>query len=67
MEASTDREVLKGSANLQRGSETVGGQLTLTKDQLVFEPHRLNIQQGLEKIDLSHISQVIECCVNWRA
>jgi hypothetical protein len=61
MEASIHKELLKGSANPQRGLETVGGQLTLTKDQLVFEPHRLNIQRGLEQIDLSNISQVNEC------
>jgi hypothetical protein len=61
MEASTDKEVRKGPANLQRGWETVGGQLTLTKDRLVFEPHRLNIQRGLEQIALSDISQVTEC------
>jgi hypothetical protein len=61
MEASTDKEVLKGPANLQRGLETVGGQLALTKGRLVFEPHGLNIQRGLEQIDLSHISQVTEC------
>lgn len=61
MEGSTNKEVLKGSANLQRGLETVGGQLTLTKDQLVFEPHELNVQRVPEQIDLSSILQVTEC------
>ena len=61
MEASIDKVILKGSANLQRGLEAVGGHLTLTSVQLVFEPHKLNIQRGQEKIVLSQIAQVTEC------
>ena len=60
MEASIGNEVLRGPANLQRGLETVGGQLTLTNDSLVFEPHSINLQRGTEKILLSKVQSVTE-------
>ena len=33
----------KGSANMWRGIEAVGGELYLTSHRLVFESHSLNI------------------------
>jgi hypothetical protein len=60
MEATIDKVILKGSANLQRGLEAVGGHLTLTSVHLLFEPHKLNIQRDHEKIILSQIAEVTE-------
>jgi len=48
--------IKKGPANLQRGIETVGGNLYLTNQRLVFEPHVINIQAAAEAIDLKQIT-----------
>jgi hypothetical protein len=53
--------VKDGAANLQRGSETVGGRLYLTNRRLVFESHALNIQTGATIIPLSAITGVRKC------
>lgn len=53
--------VKDGVANLQRGSESVGGRLYLTNQRLVFESHALNIQTGATIIPLSTITGVRKC------
>ena len=47
--------IKQGPANLQRGTETVGGRLTLTSQRLVFESHRFNLQAGAAIIPLATI------------
>lgn len=54
--------VLKiGTANLQRGIETVGGRLYLTTERLISEPHAFNVQKGATSIPLRDISSVAKC------
>jgi hypothetical protein len=48
-------------ANLQRGWETVGGQLTLTSQRLVFESHGFNVQTGATEIELSSLRSAAPC------
>ncbi|MBD2461543.1 hypothetical protein H6G89_10825 [Oscillatoria sp. FACHB-1407] len=56
-----ERLIKQGGANLQRGIETVGGQLYLTNQRLVFESHRLNVQTGAVIIPISKIVSVKAC------
>ncbi len=53
--------VKAGSANLQRGAETVGGKLYLTNRRLVFESHSFNVQRGATSIPLGVIDSVVKC------
>lgn len=53
--------IMKSAANLQRGWETVGGKLTLTEDELIFNPHKLNIQRAEKRVLLSKVASVTEC------
>ena len=54
-----DEKVIKsGKANLQRGIETVGGVLSLTKDHLRFVPHDTNFQREPVAIGLGEIQSV---------
>ncbi|MEB3357825.1 MAG: GRAM domain-containing protein [Synechococcales bacterium] len=53
--------VKQGAANLQRGLESVGGQLYLTNQRLVFEPHCFNIQRKVAAIPVSAITDVRTC------
>ena len=48
----------KGAANLQRGFEAVGGNLTLSPDALRFEPHRFNLQSDSVFVNLQTIAAV---------
>ena len=48
----------EGPANLQRNIENVGGKLFLYQTKLLFEPHKMNIQNGNEEITLASISEV---------
>jgi len=50
--------IKEGPANLQRGLETVGGKLVLTKEALIFSPHDANFQRQKESIDLDSIQSV---------
>lgn len=50
--------VKDGKANLQRGIETVGGQLTLTDRRLVFESHAFNVQTGTTVVPLGDIAKL---------
>lgn len=48
----------KGSANQQRGMETVGGKLYLTNRRLIFESHGLNFKKGPAILDLEAITNI---------
>ncbi|HJB11566.1 MAG TPA: hypothetical protein H9786_13755 [Candidatus Brachybacterium merdavium] len=48
----------QGRANMQRGLETVGGQLVLTEQRLLFLPHALNLQSHVSEIPLDRVSGV---------
>jgi len=50
-----------GPANLARGWEAAGGQLTLTNQRLVFEAHRFNLQTHATLIDLSAVTGLEPC------
>jgi hypothetical protein len=50
-----------GSANLQRGIETVGGKLYLSNKRLVFEAHQFNAQSATTEVDLSTIQSTQPC------
>ena len=53
--------VMEGFANLQKGIETVGGQLYLTNRRLVFEAHAINIQGGETAVPLKDVTGVRKC------
>lgn len=62
IDLATDERLLReGAANLQRGLETVGGQLFLTDSRLVFASHRFNVQTGAAAIALSDVRSVRPC------
>jgi hypothetical protein len=50
-----EQVIRKGSANLQKNVETVGGKLYLTNERLIFEAHRFNVQRGVTEVELSNI------------
>ena len=61
-ELNHDEKVIKqGAANLQKGPETVGGKLYLTNQRLVFEAHKINIQNSNTEINLSDIHSSEKC------
>jgi len=51
----SERLIMEGAANLQRGLETVGGRLFLTNSRLFFQSHAFNVQTGPTEIGLSQI------------
>jgi hypothetical protein len=51
----------EGSANLQRGAETVGGRLFMTDQRLFFSSHSLNVQTGTTEIPLSQVRSTRLC------
>jgi len=53
--------IKKGSANLQKNIETVGGKLFLTNQRLVFEAHKVNVQGGNTEIDLTDVQSSEKC------
>ena len=53
--------VKEGSANLQRGLETVGGQLLLTNHRLIFEAHSLNLQRDSTVLELRDVVSTNFC------
>ena len=53
--------VKEGSANLQRGLETVGGQLLLTNHRLIFEAHSLNLQRDSTVLALRDVVSTNFC------
>ena len=48
----------EGPANHFKGSESVGGWLYLTKDEIIFESHNINIQVHTALIPLNQISEL---------
>lgn len=56
-----EKLIKTGVANLQKGIETVGGQLYLTNQRLVFEAHKFNVQGGTTEIALSDIKSSKKC------
>lgn len=57
-----DEQVVKeGTANLQKGIETVGGKLYLTNRRLLFVAHKFNVQGGVSELDLSDIQSSHKC------
>jgi len=50
--------IKSGSANLQKGIETVGGKIYLTNKRLVFESHNFNVQSGKTEIKLIDINSL---------
>lgn len=50
--------VKESRANLQRGIESVGGQLYLTNRRLIFESHKFNVQSGATEIPLADVAEV---------
>jgi len=61
-ELKQNEQVIKqGSANLQKGIETVGGKLYLTNKRLVFEAHMINVQGGTTEIELPDILSSEKC------
>lgn len=50
--------ILEGVANHFKGMESVGGWLCLTKDEIVFKSHKLNIQNHQTVISLQQITEV---------
>ena len=56
---SDQEEIIAGGpANLFRGIGAVGGKLFLTKEGLVFNSHKFNIQRGQTKISYSAIEKI---------
>jgi hypothetical protein len=53
--------VKEGAANMQRGIETVGGQLYLTGQRLIFEAHSFNLQTGATVISLTGVDGIRKC------
>jgi hypothetical protein len=50
--------VFKKAANLFRGKEGVGGQLTITNSRLIFKPHSFNFQTQEEEIFIKDIRSI---------
>lgn len=53
-----DRIVKEGPANYFKGLSNIGGKLTLTDNQLIFKPGRLNFRRSIESIVLKEIVAV---------
>ncbi|MCG5549427.1 GRAM domain-containing protein [Halorhodospira halochloris] len=61
-ELKPNEQIIKqGVANLQKGPETVGGNLYMTNQRLIFEAHDVNIQGGITEIHLSEIESSEKC------
>lgn len=50
--------VFEGGANHKMGKERVGGWLCLTKDELIFQSHKYNIQKHKTIIPLNEITEI---------
>jgi len=53
-----ERIITTVNANLFRGFEAVGGRMKITNKRLIFESHRLNVQDGPTAILLNQIAEV---------
>lgn len=54
----TETVLFSVSANLVRGMESVGGKLKVTENELIFTPHKLNIQSAPVTINLNEITKI---------
>src|SRR4051794_7885130 len=54
----TETVLFNVSANLKKGIETVGGKLKITEDELIFTPHKMNIQSAPVTINFGEITKV---------
>lgn len=50
--------LIEVAANLKRGIEFVAGRLRVSEERITFEPHALNLQQGVVEIPLRWIAEV---------
>lgn len=57
----SETEIKKGAANLQKNIESVGGKLYLTNERLIFEAHKINIQNASVEIELSNLQSTEKC------
>lgn len=53
--------IKQGAANMQRGIETVGGNLCLTNQRLLFSAHSFNVQRGDSEIALQAVCSIQRC------
>ena len=60
-----DDILLQSDANYQQGWQAVGGQLYLTKQALVFIPHRFNIRAKKIEIPLEEIRSAERKPAKW--
>ncbi len=59
LEITNGKEIIfEGGANHRKGKESVGGWLCLTKDELIFQSHKLNIQRHKTVIPLNEITEI---------
>jgi hypothetical protein len=56
--ATQETVLVKTPANLFRGTEAVGGQLTITNQRILFVPHAVNFQTQPEEILIKEITAV---------
>lgn len=52
----SEQPVHQGPANLQRGTESVGGWLFLTTQRLLFHPHSVDVQRAPLEIELHRVA-----------
>jgi len=58
MNSTFENILVKTPANLFRGTEAVGGQLILSDQRLLFNPHELNFQTQPEEIRMQDVIAV---------
>lgn len=56
-----EQTLLELPANLWRGSEAVGGRMTITNHRIYFQSHSFNVQTGVTEIPLRDIQSVGPC------
>ncbi|MFC4411618.1 GRAM domain-containing protein [Chungangia koreensis] len=54
----TETVLFNVSANLKKGIETVGGKLKITDDEIIFTPHKLNVQSAPVTINIGEINRI---------
>ena len=54
----TNQEQFNIAANLIRGIESVGGKMKITDSEIIFTPHKINVQSNPLTINISNIKEV---------
>ena len=54
----TNQEQFNVAANLFRGLESVGGKMKITDTEIIFTPHKINVQSNPLTINISDIKEV---------